>query len=1063
MTALMRLLRGLGALTVLLGVVVGVPVLLVALHLLPTAVPSIHEIGAALSARDDGQLLRAVLAAGVWGCWLIFTLATGAEIWALIRLRQAPRVPGLGGVQGPVAALLAMVVVGLSLSNTAAPLAGSAAAARPPLPVAAMSVAVAGAGHRQAGPVVAVSEPSAGPEYVVQRRDTLWALAERHLGDPLRYSEIVALNQGRIGPDNQIAPGTVLTFPGDAAGLTASRPGALGAASSGVQVVVEPGDTLWSIAEDAHGDGGTWPSVWDANEGRTEAGGEVFEDPNLIRPGWTITVPDIAVPDAAEPGGTGSVPPPSPPAAPTTAPTASPNTTPTATPTTPPTNGAQPTGLSGPGAAASSPPADDDTESPSESGAALAAAAAAASVLGAVSLLALRRYRRRQFRHRHPGRAVPVPPSNLASVERMLVGAESFDVAFLDKALRSLTRTGPASSVTPDVVAVCMSADAVAVRLAHPAHAAPAPWAADSEGTRWSLGRDTLLADEPGGPHGPAPFPGLVSVGRSRTGEHWLLDLERAGVLRVAGHADRAVDLIRYIAAELAHNSWSEMLRVDAVGLGTELATLNPDRLCTHDVGGDAVDPFERTVKERVAAVAAGSAGALRARVDDTEPDAWAPRVLLLGHGSGARDHLGETLLEVGQRMGLAIVTVTTVDGPGLQVTIDDDGVLSAPELDLQLVAHQLPVDEAAALAQLLAHAAALPDHAGTAPASADDFDSGERSDEDEAGDPTGDARPEIVDGHVDSVLPLPDDFYAATAATTARDVRVLAPATTSARREDVPAADPHLDSNLADWDDPDCRRPKLTLLGPVRVDAQGRLPERNPRRQFYTEVVAYLATRPNGATSEQYATALWPDEPDVIGKTKVRQSISIVRTWLGADDNGKDFLPSGLTAAAGGRYRITGALVDSDLFRRLRTRALARGADGIADLHAALGLVRGRPFQLPDLRVRGVGGYGWLLDDGNRMDLEFAAIVVDVAHLVATHHLGNGEPDKAMTAAQVALRSGTFEDVPLLDLVAACDALGNRAEADAYVARILSNHDAEVEEDLPPRTASILYRRAHG
>jgi hypothetical protein len=52
---------------------------------------------------------------------------------------------------------------------------------------------------------------------------------------------------------------------------------------------------------------------------------------------------------------------------------------------------------------------------------------------------------------------------------------------------------------------------------------------------------------------------------------------------------------------------------------------------------------------------------------------------------------------------------------------------------------------------------------------------------------------------------------------------------------------------------------------------------------------------------------------------------------------------------------------------------------------------------------------------------------------------------------------------VPLLDLVAACDVLGNRAEADAYVARILTKHDAEVEEDLPPRTAAILRRRSRG
>ena len=55
---------------------------------------------------------------------------------------------------------------------------------------------------------------------------------------------------------------------------------------------------------------------------------------------------------------------------------------------------------------------------------------------------------------------------------------------------------------------------------------------------------------------------------------------------------------------------------------------------------------------------------------------------------------------------------------------------------------------------------------------------------------------------------------------------------------------------------------------------------------------------------------------------------------------------------------------------------------------------------------------------------------------------------------------AGSSEDTVLLDLVAASDAMGNTAEADAYEKRIMTNHDAEVEEDLPPRTAAILRRR---
>ena len=68
--------------------------------------------------------------------------------------------------------------------------------------------------------------------------------------------------------------------------------------------------------------------------------------------------------------------------------------------------------------------------------------------------------------------------------------------------------------------------------------------------------------------------------------------------------------------------------------------------------------------------------------------------------------------------------------------------------------------------------------------------------------------------------------------------------------------------------------------------------------------------------------------------------------------------------------------------------------------------------------------------------------------------------PPLAAAAAEVALLAGSSADTPLLDLVAASEALGNTAEADAYVKRIMANHDAEVEEDLPPRTAAILHRR---
>jgi hypothetical protein len=304
------------------------------------------------------------------------------------------------------------------------------------------------------------------------------------------------------------------------------------------------------------------------------------------------------------------------------------------------------------------------------------------------------------------------------------------------------------------------------------------------------------------------------------------------------------------------------------------------------------------------------------------------------------------------------------------------------------------------------------------------------------------------------SILPLPRQSYLDLTATTADDIALLAPQVNEAIRRRVETADPSLDADLASWFDAGCTRPKVTLLGRLHVTAQGPLPQKSPREDWNTEIVAYLVTRPHGVTSERYGTDLWPGDPDINGKTKVRQSMHLVRKWLGPNERTGDLhLPRGLVPGVAGTYRIEDALVDAELFRRLRMRGIARGTEGVADLRAALDLVQGVPFD-----KRRSGGYGWLTQ--THPHHEYAAMIVDVAHIVATHHLAAGEAELAATAAQAALRAGSSTDVTLLDLVAACDAQDHRAEADSYVKQILANNDAEIEEDLPPRTAAVLFRR---
>ena len=211
---------------------------------------------------------------------------------------------------------------------------------------------------------------------------------------------------------------------------------------------------------------------------------------------------------------------------------------------------------------------------------------AGSGLLTGGALLALVRHRRRQFRYRSPGRSITETPAELQDAERSLLTAGAAgiaDVNFLDRALRGLTRTAAGGQVLPDVVAARLTNNGLDLLLAVANHEPPAPWRSDDAGDTWFLNRDDQdqqhAADHRVDVY--APYPTLVSVGHSEAGEQWLLDLEQVGVLSLTGDTDRCMDLARFIAAELAHNAWSDMVDVTLVGFAAEMTALNPERL-TH-------------------------------------------------------------------------------------------------------------------------------------------------------------------------------------------------------------------------------------------------------------------------------------------------------------------------------------------------------------------------------------------------------------------------------------------------------------------------------------------------
>jgi hypothetical protein len=229
---LVDLARCLGALTILAALLVAPPWLLTRYvgWPLPT-VFNLTNMSHALGGPSitDGFLLKA-LAVACWMAWAQVVACATVEIVAWARGQAAGRVP-LGGIVQPFVRQL--VISGTMLLGMLRP--AGAVSVRPLLPP--VPIAFVAPAARASAPVVMgapTHHPAApAPTCVVRRRDSLWRLAERHLGDGLRWREIYDLNRGRPQPGGRtltnpdlILPGWTLRLPEDATGLQPPHPAA---------------------------------------------------------------------------------------------------------------------------------------------------------------------------------------------------------------------------------------------------------------------------------------------------------------------------------------------------------------------------------------------------------------------------------------------------------------------------------------------------------------------------------------------------------------------------------------------------------------------------------------------------------------------------------------------------------------------------------------------------------------------------------------------------------------------------------------------------------------------
>jgi nucleoid-associated protein YgaU len=383
------LLRGLVALVALALLLVGLPGVLALGTLAVTRQgdPTRSGIVDLLTQPDQGNLFLWALVVIGWLAWLCFALSVVVEIPAQLRGRSARRIVALGWSQRMAGTLVGAVLALL-------PTAGAALAAAPaavtttvgvhgPVAVTADQIMQAGSGAAAATTESAKPKP---PTYTVRNErpaDSLWSIAESHLGSGARWHEIARLNQGRtmdaagrrFDADRPIQPGWVLLMPADAV----SAVSAPSKAKPGTEVKVESGDSLSAIAQRELGNADEWPALFAANKGVSAPDGDRLENPDLIEPGMVLTVPSTGTTPPSTPAPVTTPPTTAPPTTtpPTTAPptkTAAPTPTPTPTskPSAAPTHTA-PTGAAGaPSPSATTSRAASSSTSPSRTAAAAA-------------------------------------------------------------------------------------------------------------------------------------------------------------------------------------------------------------------------------------------------------------------------------------------------------------------------------------------------------------------------------------------------------------------------------------------------------------------------------------------------------------------------------------------------------------------------------------------------------------------------------------------------------------------------------------------------------------------
>ncbi len=450
-------------------------------------------------------------------------------------------------------------------------------------------------------------------------------------------------------------------------------------------------DTLWDIAERYLGDGLRYKEIWEMNKDVTQPDGRQLKNADLIYPGWVMKLPNDATGAGLKVVDHAS------------------GLTPTS-PSPDETAGAFTTEQAAEQASAGAATVEHGFALPGGAWSPFFGVTGGLALAGAV--LGLRRRKASYslgelWGARTAGQSQPDPtnptPDGGGAGSRLGQESEVSAAAWMDRALRSWNGSTP----LPAPTAVSLGAPGLAVHFEDkPRCAVPRGWSAHSDKV-WTVTRDAKLEGT-----GPAPLPGLVTVGRDDRGAAVFVDPESAGGIVALDGADRqARGVALSMAVDTGTHPWADDRLVTLVGFADDVTAVGQGSIRrTSDLGRVLERLQNLATFQRRACRDAGAASVRDARVLRPELD-WTYHLILCS-GMPSPDEVSElTALAADPQVALGVVVVGSLPSAAVRLTARGDGRLVSPLLGIDVTAQVLDVDagrELAALYEVPAAAANL-------------------------------------------------------------------------------------------------------------------------------------------------------------------------------------------------------------------------------------------------------------------------------------------------------------------------------------------------------------------